>query len=230
MNRPARWISLSLVIFLSLGMSGCIKPVSTAEPPTATVPVVVQPPTATLAAEGVPADVPDAAAVEPTAAPVQEEPALPEAQPYVETFVLSRGQAPTDLVVWGDAVLGPDRLLGYAYTGAGGFPCTGFLLVSAAANNGAIACATDPAMAALASTSYISTSDGQPYTIVFGRATDPTITALAVIFDDGSNQTANPSAGGFMVLHADIVSVVVITAINAEGNTVMDNIPQVPAS
>lgn len=209
-----------------LGMAGCIKPVSTAEPPTATAPVVIQPPTATLAADGIPAAPDAAAAPSDTAAEAAPAPA----QPYVEAFVLSRGQAPTDLAVWGDAVLGPDRLIGYSYTGAGSFPCTGFLLVSAAANNGAIACATDPAATALASTSYISTSDGQPYTIVFGRVTDPSITALAVTFDDGSNQSAGPSAGGYMVLHADIVSVVVITAINAEGNTVIDNIPQIPAS
>jgi hypothetical protein len=173
---------------------------------------------------------PDTAAASAPTATTAEIVAPPAAQPYVESFVLARGQAAVDLVVWGDAQLGPDRLIGFSYTEAGGFPCSGFLLVSATANNGAIACAVDPASTALASTSYISTSDGQPYTIVFGRVTDPTITALAVIFDDGSNQTAGLSAGGYMVLHTDIVSVVVITAINAEGNTVIDNIPQIPAS
>ncbi len=210
------------MFLVALSMAGCIKPVSTAVPPTVTVPIVGQPPTATVITDEISAG-PDGAAAAEAAAP-------PPSQPYVESFVLSRGQAPTDLLAWGDAQLGPDRLIGYSYTGAGGFPCTGFLLVSAAANNGAIACAVDPAMTALASTSYISTSDGQPYTIVFGRVTDPSITALAVVFDDGSNQSVGLSGGGFMVLHADIVSVVVITAINAEGNTVIDNIPQIPAS
>jgi len=234
-SKPVRYIMSGLAILLAWGLTGCIQPVETPAPATATAPVppAAVAPTATLAPDGVPEEVGEAVPPIEQAEgppPVEEPIAAPGGQEFVEPFVQGRGHAAADVQVWGDAPLGPDRLLGFAFTGAGGFPCTGFLLVSATANNGAIACATDPAASALASVSYISTSDGQPYTITFGRVLDPAITAVAVLFDDGSSQSVGPSGGGFMVLHPDIFSVVTITAIDALGNTVIDNIPQIPAS
>lgn len=225
MNEPARRMMSGLAILLAWGLTGCIQPVETPAPATATVaaPPAAVAPTTTLAPDGVPE-------IEAAAPPVEEPVAAPSGHEYVEPFVSGRGHVAEDVQVWGDAPLGPDRLLGFAFTEAGGLPCTGFLLVSATANNGAVACATDLAATALASVSYISTSDGQPYTITFGRVLDPAITAVAVLFDDGSSQSVGPSAGGFMVLHPDIFSVVTITAIDAQGNTVIDNIPQIPAS
>lgn len=218
---------IGILTLVAVGAAGCIRPIETVAPPTPTVPAAAPPPTATVAVEPAPAGGEEAVPPVDTA-PEAQEPA--PAQASAEAFVTGRGQIPADLQVWGDAPLGPDRLIGFSFTGADGLPCTGFLLISAAANNGAIACALDPAVPSLASVSYISTSDGQPYTIAFGRAGDPAITAIAVVFDDGSSQSVAPNLGGFMVLHPDIFSVVSITAVNAEGNTVIDNIPQVPAS
>lgn len=156
--------------------------------------------------------------------------------PVIDQFLLGRGESPGNLQVWYERQLGtPDYLYGFSYTGANGLPCAGFLLTAPVngvwqPNNGALACAPQPGIPALASISLFATTDGQPYTIVFGRVEDPAVTAIAVVYADGSNQTVEPFLGGFLFAAPGLLEASVITAINQQGNTVIDNILQVPAS
>jgi hypothetical protein len=125
-------------------------------------------------------------------------------------------------------------LAGFSYTNGTGLSCAWFVLTSPTAGtqqltNGALACDPQPGSPALAAVTVLLTSDGQPYTVVFGRVTDPLITAVAVVFSDGNFQTALPSAGGFIVAQPGALAANTITAINQQGNTVIQNIPQLPA-
>lgn len=210
------WGGLAVALLGAGLLAGCIQPVSNADlTQTALAPYAAFP-TATSA-------LPDGSRVEGTPAP----------DVLVGQFIASRGQTPASLQVWYDQPHQPDRLLGFSFTGAGGVPCAGYLLLAQAGglwqpNNGALACADSPAAGALSAVTFFLTSDQQPYTIVFGRALDPTVTAIAVQFSDGSSQQVTPLAGGFLLVRPGVVGANVITAINAEGNTVFPNIPQSP--
>jgi len=211
---PIRRLSwLAAVLAATLLISGCIQPVSTVDlTETALAPFRVAP------------------AETPFAVPAG---ATPSPTGLVEQFVFSRGDQPNGLQVWYDQPQATDRLQGFSYTGLAGTPCAGYLLSVAAngvwqPNNGALVCADSPAAEALAAVTYFLTSNGQPTTIVFGRVMNPTVTAVAVLFSDGTSLQVAPQAGGFLVVRPDVVTANVITAINAEGNTVIPNIPQLP--
>lgn len=204
----ARWWILVGIVGL---LAGCIQPVET-EPTPGPNDVPVQPPGADAAVPAAPAG--DSASL----------------IPVIEQFIRDRGEAPGNLLTWPEQPLGPDQVRGYSFTNAAGVPCVGFLLTSVTGGlqqpiNGALLCAPAPDVTALASVWVFLTSDGQSFTLVFGRVEDPAISAVAVVFSDGSNRTVNPSLGGFLIAQPGIVDVNVVTAINAEGNTVIANIP-----
>jgi hypothetical protein len=202
--------ALGLAILVVVLLSGCIKPVPE-QTVTATVPfAAANPPTG--AVNGVPTQAPFV---------------------IVEQFILSRGDRPTDLQVWYDEPRDQDQLQGFSYTSQRGVPCVGFLLTALTngvwqPNNGALACAQTPDAEAVAAVTFFPTSNGQPYTIVFGRVQNTSVTAIAVEYEDGSNQTGTPVEGGFLLLKPGVLAVNRITAINAQGYTVIENIPQTP--
>ncbi len=210
------WGGLAIALLGAGLLAGCIQPVSNTD--------LTQTALAPYAAFPTPAGpLPDGGEVAATPAP----------SALVAPFIASRGQTPNSLQVWYDQLLGPDRLQGFSYTGADGLPCAGYLLLAQAGgawqpNNGALACAESPATEALAAVTFFLTSDQQPQTIVFGRVLDPTVTAIAVQFSDGSSQQTAPQAGGFLLVRPGVAGANVITAINAEGNTIFPNIPQSP--
>jgi hypothetical protein len=200
-------------------LEGCIKPVATRATPTPTFPAAAVNP----APAPVPSDAGPAAEAAPSAS-----------RPLVDPFIRGRGESPSNLQVWYDQPLGPDQLQGFSYLSAGGLPCAGFLLTSITSGawqptNGALGCGVQPGDPALAAVTVIQTSDGQLYTLVFGRVADPTITAVAVIFSDGSPLSTPPNLGGFIVVKPGILGANAITAVNQLGNTVIQNIPQVQA-
>jgi hypothetical protein len=92
-----------------------------------------------------------------------------------------------------------------------------------------LGCGLAPTDIALAGVTPILTSDGQPYTVVFGIAVDPQVSAVAAVFSDGTPLTVEPVQGGFMIVRSGIHGANTITAVNPQGNTVIQNIPQVPA-
>ncbi|MBP8972905.1 MAG: hypothetical protein KBH93_03425 [Anaerolineae bacterium] len=215
-TRKWLWGGLAVAL-LGVGLlAGCIQPVSNADlTQTALAPYAAFP-TATSA-------LPDGSRTEATPAP----------DALAGQFIASRGQTPASLQIWYDQPHQPDRLQGFSYTGAGGVPCAGYLLVAQVGgawqpNNGALVCAGSPETEALAAVTFFLTSDQQPYTIVFGRLLDPSVTAIAVQFNDGTSQQTTPQAGGFLLVRPGVAGANVITAINAEGNTVFPNIPQSP--
>ena len=210
--RGARWWIGILIVGL---LAGCIQPVEQ-EPTSGPESAPVQPSGADSAAPAPPAG--DSASL----------------LPVVEQFIRDRGEEPGGLQTWPEQPLGPDQVRGYSFTNAAGVPCVGFLLTSVTDGlqqpiNGALVCAPAPDVTALASVWVFLTSDGQSFTLVFGRVEDPTVSAIAVVFSDGSNRTVNPSLGGFLVPQPGIMDVNVVTAINAEGNTVIAEIPLSPA-
>ena len=195
-----------------LVLAGCIQPVDentiTATAPAAGAPGPVQP------------TGPDAAAGGAT-------------WPMIEQFIRDRGNTPNDLQVWYEQPREPDRLQGFSYSTASGNPCVGFLLTALTngvwqPSYGAQICAPQPILQALAGVTFFPTSDGAVYTIVFGRVADPTVSAVAVIYDDGTNQTTNPVMGGFLLVIPGVHSATTITAVNEEGYTIIPNIPQTP--
>lgn len=148
-------------------------------------------------------------------------------------FIANRGDNPADLQVWYDQPLGPDRLQGFSYTGKSGLPCVGFLLTALTngvwqPNNGGLVCAAQPGVEGPAAVTFFLTSDGQAYTIVFGRVQNTTVSTVAIVYADGSSQPYIVSAGGFLLIRSGVQSVSRITGINAQGFTVIDNIPQSP--
>lgn len=209
--RPLSWLAALLVVITMI--SGCIQPVSNTDlTQTALAPFAVVPTTTAIV-------VPAGATPSPTL--------------LIEQFIVSRGSQPTGLQVWYDQPQAADRLQGFSYTRLDGAPCAGYLLSTAAngvwqPNNGALVCADSSAAEAFAAVTYFLTSTGQPTTIVFGRVTNPDATAIAVVFNDGTSLQTAPQGGGFLVVRPDVVAATVITAINAEGNTVIPNIPQLP--
>lgn len=212
-----RWLGLLLVVASGIFLSGCIKPVTEEATPGA--------PTMTPGANQQPAVV---------QSPVSVAGAV-SSQALVQQFIAGRGDSPGNLLVFYDQPRGPDQLAGFTYTNVSGASCAGFLLTAMIngvwqPNNGAILCAQQVDMPAAASVSLFATTDGQPYTVVVGRVTDPTISAIAAVYDDGSNQVETPVQGGFLLVKPGISAAQIITAVNQEGNTVIDNIPQLPAS
>ena len=215
-TRTILWGRWAVALLLAGLLAGCIQPASDAD-----LTQTALAPWATLPTPGGP---PPAGG---------ETVATPAPSALVAPFIASRGQTPNSLQVWYDQPLGPDRLQGFSYTGADGLPCTGYLLFAQAGgawqpNNGALACAESPETEALAAVTFFLTSDQRPHTIVFGRVLDPTVTAIAIQFSDGTSQQTAPQAGGFLVAQSGVAGANVITAINAEGNTVFPNIPQSP--
>ena len=215
-TRKSLWGWLAVALLGGGLLAGCIQPVSNAD--------LTQTALAPYAAFATPTGAArEAGGVVATPAP----------DALVGQFIASRGQTPASLQIWYDQLREPDRLQGFSYTGAGGVPCAGFLLTALLngvwqPNNGALVCAESPAAEALAAVTFFLTSDQQAYTIVFGRVLDPTVTAIAVQFSDGNSQQATPQAGGFLLVRPGVAGANVITAINAEGNTVFPNIPQSP--
>jgi hypothetical protein len=208
--------ALSLAVLMVIFLAGCIKPVAE-QTVTATAPFG-----AASAPNGGPTPSGEVNVV-PTQAPLV----------VVEQFILSRGDRPTNLQIWYDEPRDRDHLQGFSYTNQSGVPCVGFLLTALTngvwqPNNGALACAQTPDAEAIAAVTFFPTSDGQPYTVVFGRVQNTAVTAIAVVYADGSNQTGNPVGGGFLLLKPGVLAVTRITAIDAQGYTVIDNIPQTP--
>jgi hypothetical protein len=222
---------LSVVISLVVVLAGCIQPVSNTDlTKTAVAPFVPL----TQAAAPVPTSPPVVVTTPPPAAPVGVSTPVPaQTAPYVAQFVQGRGDMPNNLVVWDERQLGSDLLSGFSFSNLNALPCTGYLLMALAngtwqPNNGALVCAQQPGTQALAAVTFFLTSDGQPYSIVFGRVDNPAVSAIAVVYSDNSSQTVSPIQGGFLILKPGVVSASVITAIDALGNTVIPNIPQSP--
>jgi hypothetical protein len=222
---------LSVAIGLVVVLAGCIQPVSNTDlTKTAVAPFVPL----TQAAAPVPTSPPVVVTTPPPAAPVGVgTPAPAQTAPYVAQFIQGRGDMPNNLVVWDERQLGSDLLSGFSFSNLNALPCTGYLLMALTngtwqPNNGALVCAQQPGTQALAAVTFFLTSDGQPYSIVFGRVDNPAVSAIAVVYSDNSSQTVSPIQGGFLVLKPGVVSASVITAIDALGNTVIPNIPQSP--
>lgn len=221
-----------------IGLAGCIQPTSETDlTRTAIAPYL---PLTQAATPMVPTNPPVAVVTTPPpAVPTSpagvtgSTPSPAQSLPLVGQFIQDRGDTPNNLVVWDERALGPDRVSGFSYTNTNGLPCTGYLLMTPGdglwqLNNGALVCPSQAGAEALAAVTFFLTSDGQPYTITFGRVENTGVSAIAVIYTDNSSQTTSPVMGGFLVLQPGVVSVSVITAVNAQGNTVIPNIPQSP--
>jgi hypothetical protein len=228
-----QWLEVAVCLSMVMALAGCIQPTSNTDlTKTAVAPFVPL----TQAAGPVPTNPP--VVTNPTAAPASPggaviTPAPTQSLPLVGQFIRDRGDTPNNLTVWDERFLGADRLAGFSYANLNGLPCAGFLLMASAGgiwqpNNGALICAQQPGTEALSAVTFFLTSDGQAYTIVFGRVDNPAVSAIAVVYSDNSSQTANPVMGGFLILKPGVASVSVITAIDALGNTVIPNIPQSP--
>jgi hypothetical protein len=222
---------LSVAIGLVVVLAGCIQPVSNTDlTKTAVAPFVPL----TQAAAPVPTSPPVVVTTPPPAAPLGVSTAvLAQTAPYVAQFIQGRGDTPNNLVVWDERQLGLDLLSGFSFSNLNALPCTGYLLLASASgawqpNNGALVCAQQAGTQALAAVTFFLASDGQPYSIVFGRVDNPAVSAIAVVYGDGASEQVNPVQGGFLILKPGVVSASVITAIDALGNTVIPNIPQSP--
>ena len=207
----------------TLALSGCIQPNIVEKWQTETAQAVMMPPTAPPPVFTAPPPPPSSAA---TSLP-------PSAMAVADQFVRQRGDVPANLFVWYEGALGPDHLVGFSYTGMAGTPCSGYVLLAYQAgiwspNNGATACAPQADAMSQAAFTFILTSDGQPYTTVFGRVQDPTVTAVAAVYDDGGTLSASVVGGGFMLVRPVVVSPTTLTAIDALGNTVITAIPFSP--
>jgi len=214
---PLRRAGLSLCALAVGLLAGCIQPepqaASTPTQPEAAgvVPEVPLAPTATLSSG------------EPVSPPLALDPAA-----LVAEFIQRRGDQPANVVIWADQRLEPDQLLAFNYTSAAGQRCAGFMLSAAPgtpSDNGAVACADDPAAGAFAGTTLFLTSDGQPYSILFGQVFDPTIAAIAAVYADGNSAQTQPIQGGYAIVTPGITEVSTITAIDPTGNTVIPTIP-----
>jgi hypothetical protein len=232
-NMVVRWLGVGVCLVMVMALSSCIQPTSNTDlTKTAVAPFI----SLTQAASPVPTNPPGV--INPTVAPASpggavSTPAPAQSLPPVGQFIRDRGDTPNNLAVWDERPLGADRVAGFSYANLNGLPCTGFLLMASAGgtwqpNNGALICAQQPGIEALAAVTFFLTSDGQAYTIVFGRVDNPAVSAIAVVYGDNSSQTVNPVMGGFLILKPGVASVSVITAIDAQGNTVIPNIPQSP--
>ena len=176
--RGARWWIVVVVVGL---LAGCIQPVEP-EPTPGAQNAPVQPPGADSAVPAAPAG--DSASL----------------LPVIEQFIRDRGEEPGNLQTWPEQPLGPDQVRGYSFTNAAGASCVGFLLTAVADGlqqpiNGALLCAPAPDVTALASVWVFLTSDGQSFTLVFGRVEDPTVSAIAVVIQRRQQPHRQPVTG-----------------------------------
>ena len=205
---------------MALVLSGCIQPeIAVHQTETAQAPLLVPTAPPTPAA-------PPAISQQATALP-------PSGMVVAEQFIRQRGDLPNALLVWHEGPLGPDHLLGFSYTGMAGTPCSGYLLLAYQngvwlPTNGTAVCAPQPEVTAQSAFTFILTSDGQPYTIVFGRVQAPSVTAVAAVYDDGGAFNAQVVGGGFMLVRPGVSGPTALTAIDALGNTVIATIPISP--
>ncbi len=229
---------LGMLIVVALVLAGCIQPTSdvdqtrTAVAPylpltQAALPAATNPPVVA------PTNPPPAAVTTAPGVVPANTPAPAQSQPMVAQFIRDRGETANNLVVWDERPLGNDQVSGFSYTNAAGLPCAGFLLMANIngawqPNNGSLICAAQPGVEAQAAVTFFLASDGQPYTVVFGRVENPAVSAVAVVFSDNASQMVNPVMGGFLLIQGGVVSATVITGVDAQGNTVIPNIPQSP--
>ncbi len=205
----------------ALALSGCIQPeIAVHQTETAQAPFM--PPTAPPTLFTAPVPQPSSA----TSLP-------PSAMAVADQFVRQRGDMPSGLLVWYEGPLGPDHLLGFSYTGTASTPCSGYLLLAYQNGawmpaNGATACAPQPNTESQAAITYILTSDGQSYTTIFGRVQNPSVTAVAAVYNDGGTLSAQVVGGGFMLVRPGVSEPTTLTAIDALGNTVIAAIPTSP--
>ncbi len=234
-KKRLRTVSLAgSALLIVILLVGCIQPVSEQElaailTSTEITYTPTLPPTATYPVISTSAPLATSAPVEPVAQPTT---AGVTGNPELEQFVQSRGHAPNNLVLWNQQMLGPDQLYGFSYTNQNNEPCVGYLLTAFTngvwqPNNGGLSCGP-VGTEALAGETFFITSDGQTYTIVFGRVDNATVTALAIVYDDASNQTTDPVQGGFIFLKPGVAGSAIITAVDAFGNTVIVSIPVLP--
>lgn len=234
-NQRVRTSSLAgIALLVGVVLVGCIQPVSDEELAAILTSTVITytptlPPSPTYPAI---ATSPPVATVPPAQVSPQPTTVAVSANPVIEQFVRDRGYTPNNLEVWDQRTIGPDQLYGFSYTNQNGEPCVGFLLTALInggwqPNNGGLSCGT-AGTPAVAGVTFFSLSDGQPYTIAFGRVDDPAVSAVAIVYQDNSTQSTNLTQGGFMFLKPGVAGASVITAIDAFGNTVIENIPQVP--
>jgi hypothetical protein len=221
-----------LLLLVGIVITGCIQPVPEAEQTQNALATLF---THTPTLIGIPTNPPQAAV--PTTPPVQPNPqpttAADPATATVTQFIQSRGDAANALAVWDQRLLGPDQLYGFSYTNLAGQPCAGFLLTGFVngvwqPTNGGVVCSPQAGAQEIAGVTPFLTSDGQPYTITFGRVDNPTVSAVALVYDDGSTDSVSLLNGGFVFVRAGITGVTTITAIDTLGNTVIPNIPQLP--
>ncbi len=206
-----------------LALSGCIQPNIVEKWQTETAQAVSQPPTAAPA----PFTPPPPSSGSATSFP-------PAAMAVADQFVRQRGDVPNGLLVWHEGPLGPDHLLGFLYSGALGTPCSGYLLLAYQngvwlPTNGTTSCAPQPDVVAQAAFTFILASDGQAYTIVFGRVQNPSVTAVVAVYDDGGTLSGQVVSGGFMLVRPGVAGLAALTAIDAQGNTVIAAVPFSPA-
>jgi len=222
----SRCAKLSLLIVFASVIAGCIQPVEETPATTPTAPLASvgedQPPAADALP---PAEMPTLSSGE----PITEPPAPVDAGTLVTEFIMRRGDSPSNLNIWTEQQLGPDLLHAFVYSGAAGEPCGGFLLSAvpgAPSDNGAIACAEDPAAGVFAGMTLLLTSDGQPFSIIFGQVFDPTIAAVTATYADGTINQTQPVEGGFLIATPGIAELSSITAQDPSGNTIIQQIPQ----
>ena len=201
---------VGLVLVMTVVLTGCIRPVDETDTP-------VTDDTASPAGEVA------------TTAPITTN------WPIIERWIRARGDVPTNLEVWYDQPLNPDQLQGFSYTSSSSLPCMGFLLTSFSegawqAYNGAVACSPGLSFQALGSAAFFLTSSGVPYTVVFGRVEDATISDLMVVYNDGTSQAVNPAGGGFLTLKEGVWNADSISARDTQGTVILPSVSQLPAS
>jgi hypothetical protein len=228
-----------LLLLMSILVTGCIQPVPEAEQTqNALATLFTHTPTLiTMPTNPIPAATNPPPVAGPTNPPVQSNPQLTPAADLatatVAQFIQNRDDVANNLAVWDQRPLGPDQMYGFSYTNLNGLPCAGFLLTSFVngvwqPTNGGVICDAQASTQGIAGVMPFLTSDGQPYTITFGRVDNPTVSAVAVVYEDGTTDSLSVFNGGFMFVQTGITGVTTITAIDSLGNTVIPNIPQLP--
>ncbi|MBN1564528.1 MAG: hypothetical protein JXA10_11855 [Anaerolineae bacterium] len=223
-NRRTSAASLAgLLLLVGLASTGCIQPIPVAEQ--------TQNALATLYTH-----TPTFVAI-PTNPPVQTNPqptvASDPTTATIAQFIQSRNDAANNLVVWDQRPLGSDQVYGFSYTNLTGLPCAGFLLTGFVngiwqPTNGAVVCAPQLGVPGIVGVMPFLASDGQPYTVTFGRVDNATVSAVALVYEDGSSDSVSVVNGGFMFVRVGITGATRITAIDALGNTVIADITQLP--
>lgn len=209
-------IFVGIIIVGTFILAGCIKP---ADP----TPAATQPPPVGAVPTQAPGGQPSGA--EAGAGAVS--PSLT----VIEQFVQSRGDSASGLSIFYNQALSQDQVIGFRYENAQALPCAGWLLFPPASAgqqpiNGGLVCAADATMSAFAGWTPFLTSDGQPYTVILGRVTVPGVTAVSAVSAAGTSVNTFVSNQGFVMFTSGIQEINTITAINAEGNTVIADVPQ----